>query len=75
MDETKYSYNGEYAVKCTIPVTEETKDTNVEIYDRYNNTMLKTKDFTVDELVDIITETEWTWKYITEEEYNRIINS
>lgn len=75
MEETKYRYNGEYAVKYTIPVTEETKDSNVEIYDRYNESMLDTAQMTAKDIVSLISEIWGTWRDISEEEYNQIINS
>lgn len=75
MSETRYWYNWEYACKCTIPITESTKDTNVEIYDRYNDSMLNISEMTAKELIDLTWEIWGTWREITEEEYNKIINS
>jgi hypothetical protein len=75
MEETKYRYNWEYAIKYTIPVTEETKDSNVEIYDRYNDSILDTAQMTAKEIVSLISEVWGTWRDITEEEYTQIVNS
>lgn len=75
MEETIYRYNGEYAVKYTIPVTEETKDTNVELYDKYNDSMVDVSQMTAKDLVSLISEIWGTWRNISEEEYNQIVNS
>ena len=73
MGETHYRYNWEYAVKYTIPVSEETKDTNVELYDRHNNTMVDVTNWTAKDLLSIISEIWGTWRKISEEEYNKIV--
>ena len=72
MSDTKYRYNGEYAVKYTIPVTDETKDSNVELYDRVWNWFVDVSTIKTDELVSLISEIWWTWRDISEEEYNKI---
>ena len=70
--DTIYSYDGEYAVKFTRPVNEDTKD-QVQIYDRYSWNMLDTKDLTLDYILNLISEVWWKWRFITEKEYNEII--
>ncbi len=75
MENYKYRYNWEYAVKYTIPVTDETKDSNVELYDRFWKWFVDVANIKTDELVSLISEIWWTWRDISEEEYERIINN
>lgn len=74
MDEFNYRYNWEYVVKYRIPVTDETRDVNVEIYDRYSKNMLLISNMSLQEIVDLISDLWASWRNITKEEYERIIN-
>ena len=72
MDEFNYRYNWEYATKHITPISEHKNA--VEIYDRYGHHMLNTSEWTVEQLVDHVWEVWGTWRRITKEEYERIIN-
>ncbi len=74
MNDTGYYYNREYAVKYTIPITEETKVSNVELYDRIGNWFVDVSYIDAKELVSLISEIEVTWQAITEEQFNEMVN-
>ena len=72
MNEVKIRSNGEYAVKYKSPIYENKDD--VEIFDIHSWKMLDIKSMTVDQICDITSEVWWTWRNISEDEYNSIIN-
>ena len=72
MDQYEYRYNWEYATRHITPVSEHKNA--VEIYDRYNDHMLNTSEWSVEELADLISEVWASWRRITKEEYEKIIN-
>ena len=74
MDEFKYRYNWEYAIKYKIPITEDARDVNVEIYDRYSGNMLLISNMSVQEIFSLISEVWASWRNITKKEYEKIIN-
>jgi hypothetical protein len=75
MDEFNYRYNWEYAIKYKIPITEETRDVNVEIYDRYAGNMLLISNMSVQEIVSLISEVWASWRNITKKEYERLVDN
>ena len=75
MDEFNYRYNWEYAVKYKVPVTDETRDINVEIYDRYSGNMLSISNMSVQEIVSLISEVWASWRNITKKEYERLVDN
>lgn len=74
MEDIIYYKNREYAVKYTIPVTEETKLSNVELYDRIGDWFVDVSYIDAKELVSLISEIWGTWRTITEEEYKKLTN-
>ena len=75
MDEFNYRYNWECVVKYRIPVTDETRDVNVEIYDRYSKNMLLISNMSLQEIVDLISDVWASWRNITKEEYERLVDN
>lgn len=71
MAERKYRYNGEYAVKYDSPIASNME--SVELFDCLNWKFVDTSKYSLDQIVDIVSEVWGTWREITEEEYNEVI--
>jgi hypothetical protein len=72
MGETRYEYNGEYAMKFISPIVDHKEA--VELFDCLNWQLVDVSDFSVKELAETAGEISATWRHISEEEYNDIIN-
>lgn len=72
MEDTKYYENGEYAVKYTIPVTEDTKVANVELYDKIWESFVDVSDIEAKELVSLLSEIWGTWRTIDETRFSEV---
>ena len=77
MDYTKqieYHYSGEYATKSPLVLTEENKN-QVEIYDCHESQPIDVSEKSVNDLAKILADIDANWREITEEEFNKIVNS
>lgn len=69
-EEYKYATNWEYAVKRVRPVVNN-RD-KVEVYDNYTKEEVDTSEWEADMVVDLIGETLWNGRPITEQEFEEI---
>ena len=69
MNESTFRSNGEYAVKYKSPIYKNKDD--VEIFDINSWKMLDVTSWTVDQICDVTSEVWWTWRDISEADYNK----
>lgn len=72
MEDTKYCENREYAAKYTIPVNEDTKVANVELYDKIWKWFVDVSNLEAKELVSLLSDIEITGASIDEARFSEV---